>query len=136
MRLTVTLCAVPGVADALARLALPTCVASSSTPDSLRRKLTKTGLYDHFEGRIFSAVEVLNGKPAPDLFLHAADRLGAHPNRCLVVEDSLYGVLAARAAGMRVLAFETELVDPSTLEGDATTLFGDMAQLVDLVHSG
>jgi HAD superfamily hydrolase (TIGR01509 family) len=129
------LVAVPGVVEVLARLDLPTCVASSSTPDSLRRKLTKTGLYDHFEGRIFSAIEVRNGKPAPDIFLHAAERMGAAPDRCVVVEDSLYGVMAARAAGMRVLAFETDLVDASTLEGDATTLFADMSQLVDLVHS-
>ena len=68
---------VPGIGQALAALTHPTCVASSSTPDSLRRKLTHVGLYDTFAGRIFSAVEVANGKPAPDLFLHAAKCQGS-----------------------------------------------------------
>jgi HAD superfamily hydrolase (TIGR01509 family) len=125
---------VPGIVDALARLDRPTCVASSSTPESLYRKLTRVGLYDHFAGRIFSAVEVRSGKPAPDLFLFAAERMGADPRRCVVVEDSLYGVQAARAAGMRVLAFASELVDPQSLEGPDTTLFTDMAQLADLIE--
>jgi beta-phosphoglucomutase-like phosphatase (HAD superfamily) len=111
----------------------PICVASSSNPDSLRRKLRRTGLYESFAGAIFSAVEVRNGKPAPDLFLYAADRMGVAPDRCVVVEDSLYGVLAARAAGMRALAFASELVDSTTLEGDATTLFTDMSQLRRLI---
>jgi HAD superfamily hydrolase (TIGR01509 family) len=124
---------VPGIVDALEELDRPMCVASSSTPEALRRKLTKTGLYDKFEGRIFSAVEVRNGKPAPDLFLYAADRMGVEPTRCVVIEDSLYGVMAGRAAGMRVLAFASELIDAVTLEGNATTLFTDMADLVSLI---
>ncbi len=127
---------VPGIVDALEQLDRPICVASSSTPEALRRKLTKTGLYKQFEGRIFSAVEVSNGKPAPDLFLYAADRMGVDPGRCVVVEDSLYGVMAARAAEMRVLAFASELIDAGTLEGEATTLFTDMADLVTLIEDG
>jgi len=124
---------VPGIVDALARLQQPTCVASSSTPESLYRKLTLTGLYEQFEGRIFSAVEVPNGKPAPDLFLYAAHQMGIEPNRCLVVEDSHYGVLAARAAGMHVYAYASGLVNPDALRGPETTLFTDMSQLVELV---
>jgi HAD superfamily hydrolase (TIGR01509 family) len=124
---------VPGVIDALELIDQPICVASSSNPDSLRRKLRRTGLYESFAGAIFSAVEVRNGKPAPDLFLYAADRMGVAPDRCVVVEDSLYGVLAARAAGMRALAFASELVDSTTLEGEATTLFTDMSQLRRLI---
>jgi HAD superfamily hydrolase (TIGR01509 family) len=124
---------VPGVVDALARLQRPTCVASSSTPESLYRKLTLTGLYEQFEGHIFSAVEVPNGKPAPDLFLYAAHQMGVEPNRCVVVEDSQYGVLAARAAGMHVYAYASGLVNPGTLRGPETTLFTNMSQLVELI---
>jgi HAD superfamily hydrolase (TIGR01509 family) len=124
---------VPGIVDALARLQRPICVASSSTPESLHRKLTLTGLYERFEGHIFSAVEVPNGKPAPDLFLYAAHQMGAEPDRCVVVEDSVYGVLAARAAGMHVYAYASGLVNPETLRGPETTLFTDMSQLVQLV---
>ncbi len=126
---------VPGIVDALARLDRPKCVASSSSHESLRRNLSKTGLYEAFAGCIFSGDEVRHGKPAPDLFLHAADRMGATPDRCVVVEDSVHGVIAGRAAGMRVLAFITELVDPASLEGEATTLFDDMSQLVHLIGS-
>jgi HAD superfamily hydrolase (TIGR01509 family) len=124
---------VPGIVDTLAGLQRPTCVASSSTPESLYRKLTLTGLYEQFEGHIFSAVEVPNGKPAPDLFLYAARQMGVEPNRCVVVEDSHYGVLAARAAGMHVYAYASGLVNPDALKGPETTLFTDMSQLVELV---
>lgn len=125
---------VPGIADALEALDVPTCIASSSPQESLRSKLTHVDLYAYFAGRIFSADEVRCGKPAPDLFLHAAERMGADADRCVVVEDSVYGVMAARSAGMRVLAFVTELVDPNTLCGPDTTLFADMAQLSALIH--
>ena len=89
---------VDGVVEALDRIATPTCVASGGSHEMLRHTLGLTGLYDRFEGRIFSASEVAEGKPAPDLFLHAAARLGAEPAACAVVEDSRYGVEAARAA--------------------------------------
>lgn len=125
---------VPGIRQALADLNHPTCVASSSTPASLRRKLKRVGLYDTFAGRIFSAVEVADGKPAPDLFLHAAGQIKTPPDRCVVVEDSRYGVQAARAAGMHVFAFATELVDPQSLQGPATTLFSQMSELPSLIH--
>ena len=99
------LSAMAGIAEELEALRLPFCVASSSDPVRLRRSLGLTGLLPHFEGRIFSSVEVARGKPFPDLFLHAAQRMGFAPARCLVVEDSVPGVLAARAAGMRVAGF-------------------------------
>jgi HAD superfamily hydrolase (TIGR01509 family) len=83
---------VPGIVEALGEIDLPGCVASSSGHDSIRFKLELTGLYERFAGRIFSATEVANGKPAPDLFLHAARRMGADPADCVVVEDSRYGV--------------------------------------------
>ena len=97
--------AMAGIADAVAALRLPTCVASSSDPVRLRHSLALTGLLPLFDGRIYSAVEVARGKPFPDLFLHAAARMGFSADACLVIEDSVPGVTAARAAGMRVLGF-------------------------------
>jgi HAD superfamily hydrolase (TIGR01509 family) len=124
---------VAGVEDALDQISLRTCVASSSEPDSLRRKLKLTGLYDRFEGHIFSASEVANGKPEPDLFLHAASRMGAAPSRCVVIEDSRYGVQAARAAGMEVLAYAGGLIPARSLAGARTTVFDDMHELPALI---
>lgn len=96
---------IPGVADVLAGLQLPTCVASSGTHARIRLALETTGLLVHFDGRIFSAEDVTRGKPAPDLFLHAARALGARPERCAVIEDSPLGVEAANAAGMTAFGF-------------------------------
>jgi HAD superfamily hydrolase (TIGR01509 family) len=124
---------VDGVLDALDQIAVPTCVASSGSHDKLRFTLGHTGLYRRFEGRIFSGYEVANGKPAPDLFLHAAARMGAGPARCAVVEDSLYGVLAARAAGMRVFGYVGGLTSADRLEGEATVVFEDMRELPRLL---
>lgn len=97
--------AMAGIAEAVAALRVPCCVASSSDPVRLRHSLGLTGLLPLFEGRIFSSSEVARGKPFPDLFLHAAAIMGAAPEACLVVEDSVPGVVAARAAGMRVVGF-------------------------------
>jgi beta-phosphoglucomutase-like phosphatase (HAD superfamily) len=88
-----------------------------------------TGLYDRFAGRIFSATEVPNGKPAPDLFLHAAEQLAADPANCVVVEDSPSGLQAARAAGMRCIAYASGLVPVDRLVGPDTTVIRDMATL-------
>ena len=83
---------VPGVLQALDGIDVPSCVASSSSHARLRYTLGLTGLYERFAGRIFSVEDVSRGKPAPDLFLHAAAQMGAVPTRCVVVEDSRYGV--------------------------------------------
>ncbi len=96
---------VPGVAAAIEALAGSRCVASSSHPDRLWRALELTGLAPLFAPHVFSATAVARGKPAPDLFLHAAARMGVAPERALVIEDSDAGVAAARAAGMRVIGF-------------------------------
>lgn len=128
------LLAVDGVHDALDRISLPSCVASSSEPDSLSRKLQLTGLYERFAGNIFSASEVANGKPAPDLFLHAAARMGVTPARCVVVEDSRYGVQAARAADMDVLAYASGLTPKQSLAGARTTVFDNMHELPTLIE--
>ncbi|MCB1388453.1 MAG: HAD family hydrolase [Rhodobacteraceae bacterium] len=97
--------AMPGVDAAVRQLETPVCVASSSQPDRIRLSLRVTGLLPLFEPNLFSATMVANGKPAPDLFLLAARRMGADPADCLVVEDSPAGIAAAHAAGMRSIAF-------------------------------
>lgn len=94
-----------GILPVIGGLAVRTCVATSSSPPRARRSLEITGLLEHFDGRIFTASEVPNGKPAPDLFLHAAQRMEADPARCLVIEDSLPGLKAGLAAGMEVWQF-------------------------------
>ena len=93
------------VAEALDALPVPFCVASSSQPERVELSLSVTGLWPRFAGRAFSATMVANGKPAPDLFLLAAETLGCPPAACLVVEDSPAGIQAAKAAGMKVVAF-------------------------------
>ena len=118
---------VPGVVAALDAIDRPTCVASSGPHAKMRLSLGLVGLYDRFAGRIFSAEEVVHGKPAPDLFLHAAARMGFAPAQCVVVEDSPVGVQAARAAGMRVLGY-AHRTDPARLAG-ADAVFSDMADL-------
>lgn len=97
--------AMPGALAMIEALDIPYCVASSSDPVRLRHSLGLTGLLPHVEGRLFSSSMVARGKPFPDLFLHAAGSMGAAASDCLVVEDSVPGTLAARAAGMRVLGF-------------------------------
>lgn len=96
---------VPGVVETLARIATPTCVASSGTHERIRLALTTTGLLRRFDGRIFSAQDVTRGKPEPDLFLHAATTLGIRADRCAVIEDSPLGVEAANRAGMTAFGF-------------------------------
>ncbi|SLN29390.1 6-phosphogluconate phosphatase [Roseivivax jejudonensis] len=96
---------IAGVADAVQAIGAPVCVASSSQPERLALALGVTGLAPLFGGRVFSATEVAAGKPAPDLFLHAAARMNANPAAAVVVEDSPAGVRAARAAGMSVIGF-------------------------------
>jgi len=92
-------------AYALSWLRGPKCVASSSPLDRIRVSLECTDLMRFFEPNLFSATEVRNGKPAPDLFLHAASRMRVHPRECIVVEDSAVGVAAGVAAGMTVIGF-------------------------------
>jgi HAD superfamily hydrolase (TIGR01509 family) len=124
---------VPGVVEALDQIMLPTCVASSSSHDKLRFTLGLAGLYERFAGRIFSAYDVARGKPAPDLFLHAAACMGVPPEACAVVEDSRYGIEAARAAGMRAFGFAGGLTPRDWLEGPGTVVFTDMRVLPELL---
>ena len=127
---------IAGVEEALDGLNLPQCVASSGSHAKMRRTLGRTGLLSRFQGRIFSATEVANGKPAPDLFLHAAERLKTPPERCAVVEDSAYGVQAARAAGMHVFAYAGGVTPAARLAGPGTTVFSDMRRLPGFIAAG
>jgi HAD superfamily hydrolase (TIGR01509 family) len=99
------LCPIEGIESVLEGLQVPHCVASSSTLDRVALSLSLTGLARHFGDRLYTAQMVPRGKPAPDLFLYAAERMRADPGRTLVVEDSVSGVQAAKAAGMTVWGF-------------------------------
>jgi HAD superfamily hydrolase (TIGR01509 family) len=121
------------VLDALDRNSVRTCVASSGTHEKMRFTLGLTGLFDRFEGRIFSVEEVERGKPAPDLFVHAAASMQAGPERCAVVEDSPFGVDAALAAGMAAYAFAGGLTPLKRLQIPGATVFHHMAELPALL---
>lgn len=125
---------VKAAVQALQQAGLATCVASSGAPEKMRFTLGLTGLWDLFEGRIFSAAEVPRGKPFPDLFLHAAKGMNAKPPECIVIEDSVPGIQAARAAGMRVLAYAgASYADRTALAAAGGELFNDMKDLPGLV---
>jgi HAD superfamily hydrolase (TIGR01509 family) len=130
------LVAVDGIADALDQITVSTCVASSGSHDKMRYTLGLTGLYDRFAGRIFSAEEVDEGKPAPDLFLHAAERMGVAPGACAVVEDSRWGIQAARAAGMRSFGFAGSVTPGAALAAAGAVVFDDMRDLPQLLTTG
>jgi HAD superfamily hydrolase (TIGR01509 family) len=127
--------AMRGVAEAVAALPLPVCVASSSDPVRLRHSLTLTGLLPLFGDRVFSSAQVARGKPFPDLFLFAAGRMDVEPARCLVIEDSVPGVTAARSAGMRVAGFTGgghwghDPAGADLLRAGATRIFADFSAL-------
>ncbi|MFD7551525.1 MULTISPECIES: HAD family hydrolase [unclassified Streptomyces] len=126
---------VPGVVDVLERLVadgVPYCLASSGSHERIGVGHRTTGL-DRWFGpeRVFSAEDVGRGKPAPDLFLHAARQMGVAPERCVVIEDSPLGVRAAVSAGMDVYGFTAMM--PAERLGDVTGLFGDMRELYALL---
>ena len=132
------LVAIPHIGEAIAAIGLPKCVASSGTPEKIRHGLTCAGLYDILTPHIFSAVQVARGKPAPDLFLFAAEQMEAEPSKCIVIEDSVPGVIGGHAAGMTVLGFHggshcrTGHADLLRAAGAALT-FADMRQLPGLI---
>jgi HAD superfamily hydrolase (TIGR01509 family) len=128
------LCPIEGVSSVLEGLQIPHCVASSSDFDRVSFSLSLTGLAPHFERRLYTSQMVDRGKPAPDLFLYAADRMQADPRRTLVIEDSVSGVMAAKAAGMTVWGFiggsHYQSRDGKAIlhEAGADRVFGRMAE--------
>ncbi len=124
---------VEGIAEALRAIETSSCVASSGTHARIQFSLGLTGLLEHFEGRVFSAQDVARGKPAPDLFLHAAKQMGVQPEACAVVEDSPAGVEAAVAAGMAAFAFAGGVVPAARLQGERVLVFEHMSLLPGLI---
>jgi HAD superfamily hydrolase (TIGR01509 family) len=126
---------IPGAVDVLEKLTadgVAYCVASSGSHERIRVGHRKTGLDRFFDdARIFSSQDVGRGKPAPDLFLHAAERMGVAPERCVVVEDSPLGVQAAVTAGMDVYGFTA--MTPAEKLARANGLFTDMGELTGLL---
>ncbi|WJV47009.1 HAD family hydrolase [Streptomyces flavofungini] len=120
------------VLEKLTAEGVPFCLASSGSHERIRVGHRKTGLDKWFDdGRIFSSQDVGRGKPAPDLFLHAAERMGVAPDQCVVVEDSPLGVQAALAAGMDVYGFTA--MTPAERLRDATRLFSELGALPELL---
>ncbi len=131
--------AIPGIADVLDLLDardVPYCVGSSGKYQKMRTTLGSSGLLPRLEGRLFSAQDCARGKPAPDVFLLAAETMGTAPQDCVVIEDSVPGVQAARAAGMRALGFvEDPACDRQAMLAAGATLFETMDALPDLLFS-
>tara|TARA_B100000676_G_scaffold227685_1_gene225662 strand:- start:12114 stop:12620 length:507 start_codon:yes stop_codon:yes gene_type:complete len=139
-RFDAELAAVEGVGGMLELLDLPRCVASSSDLARLHHSLGLVGLLDQLPPHIYSADQVARGKPEPDLFLHAAEAMDHAPDRCLVIEDSLAGVAAGRAAGMTVLGFVGASHiplghDERLREAGAHKVFDSMADLSSLIDA-
>jgi HAD superfamily hydrolase (TIGR01509 family) len=129
---------VPGARAAAQRVTYRKAVASSSSVEQLKLKLCKLDLWDLFDPHIYSADHVAQAKPAPDIFLHAARELGVDPASCLVLEDSVNGVTAARAAGMRVWGFLggghiDDATGPRLLAAGAERLIADWPEVTDAI---
>jgi HAD superfamily hydrolase (TIGR01509 family) len=128
------LCPIEGVNAVLENLQIPHCVASSSDADRVSFSLSLTGLAPHFDARLYTSQMVERGKPAPDLFLYAAEKMQADPRRTLVIEDSVSGVSAGKAAGMTVWGFvggsHYQSRDGKAIlsEAGADRVFGHMAE--------
>lgn len=125
---------VQGVRAVLDQLSAPWCVASNGAPEDIRTRLGLAGLLKRFDPRLFSAAEVARGKPAPDLFLHAASAMGVAFDQCVVVEDSVPGVRAGVAAGMTVLGFSA-LTSSDALREAGAAPFDDMSLLPSLLQT-
>jgi HAD superfamily hydrolase (TIGR01509 family) len=129
---------IPHINEAITAIDLPKCVASSGTHEKIRHGLTCAGLFDLLAPNIFSATQVKRGKPAPDLFLFAAEQMRASPERCVVIEDSIPGITGALAAGMTVLGFHGGShcrpgYGKTLRAAGATLTFDDMRQLPRLI---
>jgi len=122
---------VPGIQELLERLTaadVPICVASSGTPSEIAFRLQTTGLDRYFGTRCYSATQVSRGKPAPDLFLLAAGRIGVDPAQCFLIEDSPYGVRGGRAAGMHVIGYAAMASSDDLRAAGATHVITSMTE--------
>lgn len=126
-----------GLVTVLDRLNVDYCVATSSSPERVSKSLKLVGVYDRFRGRIFTASQVANGKPAPDLFRFTAKEMGVNPEDCLVIEDSLNGIRAALAADMEVWRYTggshiNEQDKNGSITKEADFAFHDFAEFITL----
>ena len=128
-----TLTSVPGIEEALDRIKIPFCVASSGDHAKMRTTLGITKLLPRFEGKLFSVTDVARGKPAPDVFLYAADKCATKPSACVVIEDTPSGVTAGIAAGMTVYGYSALTPAARLLGAGAHRVFSDMAELPSLI---
>jgi HAD superfamily hydrolase (TIGR01509 family) len=128
--------AVPGIESALDSIQIPYCVASSGSHEKMKTTLGITGLYSRFESKMFSVTEVEKGKPAPDVFLLAANRFNTSPDACAVVEDAPAGVIAGVSAGMTVFGYSALTPSQRLLEAGAHQVFDTMSELPKLVEIG
>jgi len=131
--------ATPYTVDIVKNLTLPNCIASGSSMERLNETLKIVGLYDYFEGRIFSSELVENGKPAPDVFLYAAKQIGIEPKDCLVIEDGVNGAIGAVTAGMTVYGYTgashmNEERIKRLAESGVSRIFNDMRELPKLIN--
>lgn len=139
-QMDVELHAIDGAHDLLKMTAMNTkiCLGSNGERSSVIKSLRLTGLYDHFGGHdehIFTKIQVSNPKPAPDLFLYAAENMGVKPENCLVIEDSVAGVTAGKNAGMQVLGFIGASHEPDKLSGKLEEA-GAAESFSSLIHIG
>ncbi len=134
--------ATPGITDTLEQITLPRCVASNSSPRHIKLVLELTGLLHQFNGKLYSSHHVDRPKPFPDVYLHAASQMGKAPENCVVIEDSVTGVKAAYAAGMRVFGYAPRSEQGNSshhealIAAGAKLVFEDMLQLPGLLKLG
>ena len=128
--------AVKGIEKAISEISIPICVASSGSHEKINTTLGKTNLLNCFKGHIFSASEVKHGKPAPDIYKHAAAAMGVIPSKkCLVIEDSPLGVQGAVAAGMTVFGYAELMKEHRLIDAGAHHLFNEMKDLSAEIYS-
>lgn len=125
--------AVAGVHSLIEKLTIPYCVASGGPMDKIKHNLTITKLLEKFEGRIFSSYEINSWKPEPKIFLHAAHSMGFSPTQCLVIEDSLSGVRAAKAGALNIVGFAHTEAQKAELEKENVEVFMKMEDLQKLI---
>ncbi|WP_242119591.1 HAD family hydrolase [Aestuariivivens sediminicola] len=124
---------IKGIVNVLNNVTVPYCVASSGPPEKIRLNLTTTGLIEKFENRIFSSYEIGSWKPDPGIFEHAARTMGFKPSECVVIEDSVAGIKAARTGGFDVFGF-AKGNNHSELERLGAQIFFEMEKLLDMLN--
>ena len=125
---------IPGVHEAIEKLPFSKCVASNGPLQKMKLNLNITGLDIFFGEYLFSAYEVGYWKPDPRLFLHAAEKMGFYPSDCIVIEDSIHGIRAAKSAGMKVLGFSSSTHEDQ-LKSENIPLFHSMTDLADILNT-